>query len=294
MLSLMRGRRALLVGVTALTGLLVAAADAAAAFHLMKVREVFPGTLASPDSGFVELQMTAAGQNLVGGHSINVYDASGSLDHGFPIPANVASGANQARILVGDTGAVGPPDFTDPGLDLSPAGGAICFPDAQPPDCVSWGAFTPPLAYPSPSTPNASPLGISDGMALERTIARGCPSLLDGPDDTNSSAADFSEQPPTPQPNALAPPEAACTVPRFAIKGPRKTFDRTPTFRFTPSEPVTRVRCRLDAAAFKACASPFTTKRLAPGRHKLTVRGKATDDGTLGASSRSFKVRKRR
>src|ERR1700710_857397 len=62
--------------VTAL--LLLTASPAQATFHLIKVREVHPG---ADDDSYVELQMFAAGQSLLGGHSMTLYNASGSLVH---------------------------------------------------------------------------------------------------------------------------------------------------------------------------------------------------------------------
>ena len=43
----------------------------------MQVREVYPGSSPNPDSEYVELQMWAEGQNLVGGHVLRTYDAAG-------------------------------------------------------------------------------------------------------------------------------------------------------------------------------------------------------------------------
>jgi len=37
-----------------------------ATFHLMRIREVYPGSAANPGAEYVELQMYASGQNFVG------------------------------------------------------------------------------------------------------------------------------------------------------------------------------------------------------------------------------------
>jgi hypothetical protein len=64
------GRIALATAV-AVAGTALASPAASATFHLMKVREVFPGTAAaSHNDAFIELQMYVAGQNLVGGHPV--------------------------------------------------------------------------------------------------------------------------------------------------------------------------------------------------------------------------------
>ena len=61
----------------ALILLLLGAQSALATFHEMMIREVYPGSVAHPNSEYVELQMWSAGQNFVGGHSIGIYDHVG-------------------------------------------------------------------------------------------------------------------------------------------------------------------------------------------------------------------------
>jgi len=68
------------------------------------------------------------------------------------------------------------------------------------------------------------------------------------------------------------------------------TNDSTPTFSFT-SEPGATFQCRVDAGAFAACTSPFTTPSLASGAHAFSVR--ATDTATnvdATPATRSFTV----
>ena len=55
------------------------------------------------------------------------------------------------------------------------------------------------------------------------------------------------------------------------------TSDSTPTFTFTSTEAGSTFECRVDAAAFAACATPFTTAPLGDGTHTFRVR--ATDGG---------------
>lgn len=71
---------------------------------------------------------------------------------------------------------------------------------------------------------------------------------------------------------------SAATAPHPAkphVLGPRRTADRTPTFRFTSSEPgvlrrALRFRCALDSRRFRRCGRRYTpTLRL--GRHVLRV-----------------------
>src|SRR3954454_5513855 len=87
------------IGLPLLAGafLLLAAAPAQATFHLIKVREVHPG---SSDDSYVELQMYAAGQNLLSGHAITVYNTAGSLVHSSTFSASVPNSANQQTVLI--------------------------------------------------------------------------------------------------------------------------------------------------------------------------------------------------
>jgi hypothetical protein len=178
----------------------------------MKVREVFPGTVLDPNSAFIELQMHTVGQNFVLGHRIDVYD-SNSLDHFFVFPGNAGNGESQRTILVGDTTAAGSPDFTDATLaQVPPLGGAVCFPDAQPPDCVEWGAGTSAVLPGATGNPVA-PAGIPNGSSITRSIGPGCPTLLEATDDTDDSVTDFAVSAPAPRNNATTPTELACTQP---------------------------------------------------------------------------------
>jgi hypothetical protein len=63
----------------------------------------------------------------------------------------------------------------------------------------------------------------------------------------------------------------------------------TPTFSFTSSDAAATLQCRVDAAAFAACSSPYTTAALAQGAHTFEVR--ATDAaGNAATATRSFTV----
>jgi hypothetical protein len=199
----------------ALLGLAGVASSASATFHLIKVREVFPGNLAQPDSDYVELQSYSPFQNQVQFGQLQVYDAAGSpasppFTPAGPLPAN----ENQRTVLIADSafGTVFPgiaSDSTDSSLNLSPAAGAVCWPvNSSPIDCVSWGAFTGNSGLPSSA---GSPIGaVADGKAITRSISPGCPTLLEDSDDTNNSAADFTEGNPAPRPNTAPVSEMAC------------------------------------------------------------------------------------
>lgn len=280
-------------------------ATASATFHEMSIRELYPGSLAQPESEYVELQMWAAGQNHVGGHVLRTYDASGGITSSNTFPGDVSGGANQSTILLATSAAEA--EFgvsADTALSagkLDPAGGAVCWENL---DCVSWGGFSGPLPSPA-GTPAAA---IPDGMALRRTIAPGCATLLEPTDDHDNSAVDFSAVFPVPRPNSVAPSERRCPgseegpgggggpagtgqkgAPQTTLqrKPGKKIGDRTPTFRFASNESGSTFQCKLDGKPFRSCRSPFTTKPLTLGRHTFKVRAR-DDSGKLDPSPASY------
>jgi len=285
----------------------LAATPAAATFHEISIREVYAGSAAQSNSQYVELQAWSPGQNFVAGHSLTTYDASGKVTDTATFAAMVPNGANQATILLASPPAEAQfgvaADKTLAGDALSPAGGAVCW---EALDCVSWGSFSGPLL--GPAGPPAEP--IPDGMALRRTISPGCPTLLEAGDDHDNSATDFSAVFPAPRPNSVAPSERPCSRPGggqsegpgngsgqrgapqtiLRHKPPKQTSDRTPTFRFGADESKSTFQCKLDAKPFKSCRSPFTTKRLALGRHAFKVRAR-DQSGKLDPSPASYRFK---
>jgi hypothetical protein len=293
--------RVAIASALALAGVVLVAPSANASFHLMKISEFFPGTAADADSAFIELQMYAAGQNIVGGRTIDSFVSPGTPLSTFVIPGNVPNGDNQRTILIGDTN-VATRDFTYDVLGdvLQPnaGGAAICF---EAIDCVSWGTYSG--ALPSPAGTNAP--AIPDGSSLERSIAPNCATLLESADDTNNSLADFSLATPSPRSNATPPTETACAGggnpgggPDTKInKGPKKkTKRKRATFEFSSPTPEVSFECSVDGNAPKAfgtCTSPFTV-RVKKGKHKFEVRAvlNGTPDGS--PADYSWKVKKRK
>lgn len=295
-----------LASVLAVVTLAWGAAPARATFHEMSIREVYPGSIAQPDAEYVELQMWAPGQNLVGGHWLKTYNASGGLLSTTTFANDVAGDANQSTILLATPAAesafgVVPDTAMAPG-QLDPSGGAACW--AETIDCVSWGSFSGALASPAGSP--AAPSGIPDGLALRRTISPGCATLLEPTDDRDNSAADFSPVFPGPRPNSVPPTEHACGsagqqgsggpssqdergTPQTTLKRkpPRKGRDRTPTFRFVADESGSTFQCKLDSRPFRPCRSPFTIAKLPLGQHTFKVRAR-DDSGTLDPSPATF------
>lgn len=180
-----------------------AVAPAQAAFHLMKVVEVFPGSVAAPNAQYVVLQMHAAGQNLVQGHFIRVYDATGAPIGTFTFNAAVPVGTNQSKILIATTEAA---TFFAVGANLAmqpilpAAGGKVCF-DAVPEDCVAWGNYSGSAV--GVGTPfNAAGGLVSGSAAIRRLNGFGSPTVLEAGDDTDNCANDFVLGMPAPRNNA--------------------------------------------------------------------------------------------
>lgn len=293
-------RCAVAIAVVAAIAACWAPPPASATFHEMSIREVYPGTSSEPDTEYVELQMWSAGQNLVGGHTLRAYGAGGALVGATTFTHNVSAGANQSTILLATTAAEShfglTADATLAPSQIDPAGGAVCWESL---DCVSWGGFSGAL----PSPAGSPAIAIPDGMALRRTIVPGCATLLEATDDSDNSAADFAAVFPNPRPNSVAPSEHPCasggqqggqggtaaSAPQTLLrrKPPRRTADRTPTFRFVADEAGVTFQCKLDRRRFRACRSPYTSRRLDLGRHTFAVRAR-DDSGNLDPSPASY------
>lgn len=276
-----KGQLALLFLVMA--GALLAAAPAAqATFHLIQVREVYAG---NNDDSYVELQMYAAGQSLLGGHAVTIYNSSGTLIHSASFAGGVAQGDNQRTALIGDSGTEAKfgvkPDQVDSGLAVVASGGAACWnAGGFPADCVAWGNFNGAAALQTATGTSAgspvAPGGITAGKAIRRSIAPGCPTLLEESDDTNVSATDFSEVTPAPRNNASAILESTCVgAPNTAIDDRPPLRTNSTAANFTYEAPTaTSYECKLDAAAFASCPSDGREYTgLSEGSHTFQVRG---------------------
>jgi hypothetical protein len=220
----------------------------------MKIREVSSGTGVA-DSSYVEIQMYAPFQNFLSNGAMLVRCGSTcSSPATFGSFTNVANSANQSTVLFGDTGiAGGSKDFNvDLNLNLIEAGGAVCY-LSEPgfSDCVSWGNFSDnsTLMANYGTTAGTPAAALTSGMALRRSIAPGCPTLLESGDDTNDSAADFSLTTPNPRSNSVAPTETAC---------PPSGIGTTPTPVPTPKK---KKKCKKHKRAVSAAKKKCKKKR---------------------------------
>ena len=285
-----RGRPFLASAALALAGAALLPGVATATFHLNKIRQVYPGTTADRASQYVVLQMPVAGQNFLSGHTMVYYNASGR-QIGTSSPSDVAS-KSQGTILFATANPIlgVSRDFSinfKSGKHLSPGGGAVCWAGV---DCVAWGSFHNTSGTPLPSPTGSPAPAIPNGDALIRKISRGCPTLLEVSDDTDSSSADFTVGSPSPRNTSSPPTERPCPNTTISSGPSGKTTDRTPTFRFKSSLTPATFECKLDGGSFKRCSSPDTLPRLSLGMHTFKVR--ATHNGAADPTParRTFKV----
>jgi Ca2+-binding RTX toxin-like protein len=183
---------------------------ASADHHLVRVREVHNGTGGTDD--YVMLQLMADNEGLLMGHYVSFRSANGQIQGDHIIGVNAANAQSQRTLLIGNSGVPGSDDVGVGDQSVGPDG-AVCYEESNAGmggiDCVTWGAFTGSM------TPVSSPAGspapaIGAGQSLVRTISRGCSTLLDAPDDTDNSAADFAIGTPIGRNNAATPTERPC------------------------------------------------------------------------------------
>lgn len=267
-------KKALLMLLTCLVcGLL--ASPAQASFHLMKIREVFPGSLMGGGDEYIVLQATARGQNRLTDHRVSFFHADGTESAGCEFSSNPSGAANQQFYLVAQPnvettfGLARDCPFAAGGDPLQAAGGAVCW-DETLVDCMAYGAFTNTLGLPVGHRASAPPAD----MSLTRTITRGCATALDGADDTNNSAADFSATTPNPRNSASPITETPCDAPNTKIKKRPKnrSHDDSPRFKFRSDKRNSTFKCKLDRKPFRKCHSPKTYHHVRPGKHVFKVK----------------------
>jgi hypothetical protein len=177
--------RMLVLGTLIAGGLVATTQPAAADFHLMKVEEVFAGTVSDATADFVELEMQDVGQGNVSGHPLQLFDATGAR-FDCALPVDVPNQASGDEILFATTTAESAhfvdADFVIPPM-LDGTSGAACFAGV---DCVSWGSF-------GGSTPSPAGTPFVGGIPPDQSIDRG--------PDTNNSATDFTPSSPDPTNN---------------------------------------------------------------------------------------------
>ncbi len=186
----MRSRFCLTLG---LLLVLFGSRPAFAAFHAIKVKEVFAGSAAHPNAQYILLQAYSSGQNALTGHSVQTYNAAGTPTGTFTFTGPVPNPANQMTVLLATAEAAAlfnlTPDFVLPTPILSAAGGHICWEGATPEECFSWGNFTGGQI--GGGTPYNVRAGLIPGYAARRRLDICMTGILEACDDTDDSASDF-------------------------------------------------------------------------------------------------------
>jgi hypothetical protein len=177
--------------------------------------------------------------------------------------------------------------MTVSGLNLNPAGGAVCW-EAY--DCVAWGDFEG--TTPSPTGQTAAAMTSSQFYVINRDIDRGCPSALDADDDTDVSFDDFSKQLANPRNNSSHIPEIVCEGPSsFIDSAPPKETDMTSAdFTFHSFPAGAETECRLRGELFTPCESSKSYPVLAEGTHQFQVRAKNAPDPAGNPASYRWEI----
>lgn len=272
----------------ALIAVLAVPASSKAAFHLISIREFFPGTVAEPNAQYIVLQMYFDDQNLVDVHPVRIFDNTGGLLMTFDFPADLPPALSQTTILLATTQAATlfgvSAELSMGSAAIIPLGGGkICFDNI---DCVSWGNYTGP-ATPSPTgTPYEMSTGLTLGQAVARDISGGSnPTQLDMADDTNNSAADFDCSDARPKNYAggsgLLPADPPCS----ATPSTTVTTTTVTTTTFPPGEgqPIAGAKLKL-----KVSADPSKQKVVVIGKDRTIDLGGgrgSLDDPTLHGGS---------
>ena len=184
--------------------------------------------------------------------------------------------------------------------DATPASRTFTV-DTTPPDTTitsgptgTTADTTPTFAFTSTEAGSTFECKIDAGAFAPCTTPFTTGALADGPHTFQVRATDaVGNVDATPASRAFTVDTTDSTAPDTSITaGPSgPTNDSTPTFTFTSTEAGSTFECRIDAGAFAACTTPFTTNALADGPHTFQVR--ATDGvGNIDATpaTRSFTV----
>jgi hypothetical protein len=276
---------------------------ASAANEKLKIREVYPDNGGS--GSYVVLQAYAPGQNHLAGKAISWFTqplTGGSFPGTYTIPSDVSNDANQMTILIGDSGYVGPPaaDFTAPGMELWSNNGQFCLDGIN---CIIWGGGGGAGPTPGVGFPAFEERGIPVGKAMIRSIGLGCPTLLEGRDDTEQGNSDFyTTSPSNPRNNASPIIETPCAPPNTGINSAtveegETTNSTSVRIAFAASPfPETTYECKLDDGSFLPCVSPVEYTGLGGDEtptgtpHKFEVRAANVNGVEQTPASRSWIV----
>jgi hypothetical protein len=177
-----------LLSLTAVLSTLLGTAPANANFHLNEITKVIVGVNGNTTVQAVEFKMLAAGENLLAGAQINVYNAAGTFVTTLgTFPGSVPTGLTNRRILCTTENfrvafGIEPDLIINPGLLVGT--GQVVF--EKPGVCVinglAYGAVTTPIN----GTTSAAALGSTGATFLVRSVDDGI--VISCPLDENASA----------------------------------------------------------------------------------------------------------
>jgi len=191
--------------------------DAAqATFHFARISELMTSLGGNAGVQFVEITMESAGQHLVSGSKLNVFDADGDFVMTAVTPdGNVSSGSGRAWIMgtpAFETASGIQADFEFPNGTLPMGGGMVCWgkpgATASPVNCPTDGTpYVDCVAYGSYNGPTNSCIGTPTSLTPDgHSLARGA--------DTRNNANDFEcADPATPENNDGETGSLAATTP---------------------------------------------------------------------------------
>ena len=284
----------MLIVLVLILGLLAASSASAEVSHAgVGIREIYPGSVAQPDSEYVELQLWADQENPRAGDTVRTYNVAGALTNTDAFTSTSTVSASEGTLLLATPAAIAQFGVSadlpmTPGLD--PAGGAVCWGAF---DCVTWGTRIGALL---PGPIYAKGPAIPDGMAIRRNLDRECATTFDYEDVRYAALAVVA---PAPRSSSSPTVETPCPPPppnaKIVQGPPHRGSDRTPTFRFDAHVRGTKTpatfQCRISGdgkpGAFRPCSSPFTAKHLGIGGHVFKVRA-VSEAGVPGAATPGY------
>jgi hypothetical protein len=198
---------------------------------------VVPQAFATCTSPHTTAALTDGAQTF----EVRARDSAGNLGPAAARNFSIETGAPETTIADGPSGSTNDstPTFTF-GSDEAGASFQCRF------DAAAFAACT------SPHTPAVA---LGDGPHTFEVQAMDVAGNLDASPATRAFSVD------------TRPPETSI------VTGPAGlTTDSTPMFEFSSDEQGSTFECSIDAGAFAACTSPFTTPTLSPGAHTFVVR----------------------
>lgn len=253
----MIGRAVVVIGLTILVWLTPRPADAA--FHIAVIDEVMSSYGGDPTVQFVEIRILAAGQNVVSGSQLGVFDASGAyIGKVMDITANVPNGGSGVRWIMGSAQFASvsslSPDFTFSGpIFLPTAGGMVCW--GKPGNPATPGQYVDCLAYGTYSGPPNSLIGSPTSQdAVGHSLVR--------VSNSNNNSVDFvCTDPASPTNNTGASVSMMAT----SLCVP------TPTRTETPTRTATATATATPTPVLTCAPGPLPCKVSPPGKSKFQV-----------------------